>query len=104
LLRAGEKLAADRDIIQHENIGLRKAVLHEKKKRKRGKAIHYDEGETEGQGRFFSPAKITRIRERIAIAEDTQRQHQLTVQDKKLQAAITKAEKARETEERKQQR
>jgi hypothetical protein len=105
LLRAGEKFAADRDIIQHENVGLRKAVIHEKKKRKRGKAMHlYDEGETEGQGRFFSPAKVARIRERTAIAEDTQRQHQLTVQDRKLQIAISKAEKARETEERKQQR
>lgn len=64
----------------------------------------YDEGETEGQGRFFSPAKIARIRERTAIAEDTQRQHQLTAQDKKLQRAISKAEKTREIEERKQQR
>jgi len=94
LLRAGEKLAANHDIVRHENIGLRKAVLHEKKKRKRGKAMHlYDEGETEGQGRFFSPAKIARIRERTAIAEDTQRQHQLTAQDKKLQRAISKLKK-----------
>jgi DDE superfamily endonuclease len=105
LLRAGEKFAADRDIVRHENIGLRKAVLHEKKKRKRGKAMHlYDEGETEGQARFFSPAKIARIRERTAAAEDTQRQHQLAVRDRKLQMAISKAEKARETEERKKQR
>jgi hypothetical protein len=105
LLRAGEKLTADRDIIRHENIGLRKAVLHEKKKRKRGKAMYlYDEGETEGQGRFYSPAKIRRARERIAAAEDAQRQHQLAIQDKKLQMAISKAEKAREKEERKAQR
>jgi hypothetical protein len=74
LLHAGEKFAADRDIIRHKNIGLRKAVIHEKKKRKRGKAIHlYDEGETEGQGRFFSPAKIGRIRERTRTAEEAQR-------------------------------
>jgi hypothetical protein len=105
LLRAGEKLAADRDIIRHENVGLRKAVLHEKKKRKRGKAIYlYDEGETEGQGRFYSPAKVGRARERVAAAEDAQRQHQRAIQDKKLQIAISKAEKAREKEERKAQR
>ena len=49
LLHAGKKLAADRDIIRYENIGLRKAVVHERKKRKRGKVIHlYDKGETEG--------------------------------------------------------
>ena len=64
----------------------------------------YDEGETEGQGRFFSPTKIGRIRERAAAAEDTQRQHQLAISDKKLQLAILRAEKAREAEERKQQR
>jgi hypothetical protein len=105
LLHAGEKLAADLDIAQHEIIGLQKAVLHEKKKRKRGKAMHlYDEGETEGQGRFFSPTKIGRIRERAAAAEDAQRQHQLAMSDKKLQLAISRAEKAREAEERKQQR
>jgi hypothetical protein len=49
LLRAGEKFAADRDIVRHEVTGLRKAVIHEKKKRKRGKVMYlYDEGETEG--------------------------------------------------------
>jgi DDE superfamily endonuclease len=103
LLHAGEKLAADLDIAQHEIIGLQKAVLQEKKKRKRGKAMHlYDEGETKGQGRFFSPEKIGRIRERVTAAEDAQRQHQLAMSDKKLQLAISRAEKAREVEERKQ--
>ena len=73
LLHVGEKFAADRDIIRHENIGLRKAVLYEKKKRKRGKAMHlYDEGETEGQARFFSPTKVARARERTAAAEEAQ--------------------------------
>ncbi len=105
LLHAGEKLAAERDIARHENIGLRKAVIHEKKKRKRGKAMHlYDEGETEGQGRFFSPAKIDRIRERMRVAEEEQRQHQLATQDKKAQRAIAKAEKAAEVVQRKEER
>jgi hypothetical protein len=40
----------------------------------------------------------------MVIAEDAQRQHQLTAQDKKLQIAISRAEKAAEVEERKQQR
>jgi DDE superfamily endonuclease/Tc5 transposase DNA-binding domain len=105
LLRAGEKLATNLDIVRHEVVGLRKAVLHEKQRRKRGKAMHlYDEGETEGQARFFSPTKVARARERIAIAEDTQHQRQLAVQDKKLQMAISRAEKAREAQERREQR
>jgi DDE superfamily endonuclease/Tc5 transposase DNA-binding domain len=105
LLRAGEKLATNLNIVRRENIGLRKAVLHEKKKRKRGKAMHlYDEGENEGQARFFSPAKVARVRERTATAEEAQRQHQLAVQDKKLQMAISRAEKAREAKKRKEER
>ena len=40
LLHAGEKLATKANIAQHEVNGLRKAIVHEKKKRKHGKAIH----------------------------------------------------------------
>ena len=63
----------------------------------------YDKGETEGQARFFSPTKVARARERIVVAEETQRQHQLTVQDRKLQIAISKAEKYREAQEKREQ-
>ncbi len=44
----------------------------------------YNEGKTKGQGRFFSPAKINRIRGRMRVAEEEQRQHQLAAQDKKM--------------------
>jgi hypothetical protein len=37
LLRAGEKLATKLDIVRHKNEGLRKAIIHEKKKRNVGK-------------------------------------------------------------------
>ena len=105
LLRAGEKFATSHDLVRHENIGLRKAILYKKQRRKRGKAMNlYDDDEKEGQGRFFSPAKVARARERTAAAADAQLQHQLAVRDKKLQMATLRAEKARETEERKQQR
>ena len=73
LLHAGEKFAADRDVVRHQVAGLRNAVLHEKQRRKRGKAMNlYDDDENGAQGRFFSPAKVARARERIAIAEETQ--------------------------------
>ncbi len=67
LLRAGEKLATELEIVQYENQGLRKAIFHEKKKRKRGKAMNlYDPMENEGQALFFSPAKVARVRQRVA--------------------------------------
>jgi hypothetical protein len=58
LFRAGEKLVTELNITRHKNKGLRDVIIHEKKKRKRGKAMHlYDPGENEGQALFFSPAK-----------------------------------------------
>jgi hypothetical protein len=105
LLRAGEKLATELEIVRHENDGLRKAIIHEKKKRKRGKAMNlYDPDEKEGQALFFSPAKVARVRQRNADLEQAERQRKQNLSDKKLQAAIARAEKAREAEEKKNQR
>jgi hypothetical protein len=102
LLRAGEKLATQLEIIQHENQGLRKAVLHEKKRRKRGRAMNlYDPTENEGQALFFSPAKVARVRQRVADEEQAERQRKQSASDKRLQAAIIRDEKAREVQQRK---
>jgi hypothetical protein len=100
LLHASENLATKLDIAQHEVIGLRKAIIHEKKKRKRGKALQlFEEGDNPAQARFFSPEKIARIRQRNAAIEQEERQRQLDKQDMRLQGAISRAEKAREVEE-----
>jgi hypothetical protein len=49
-------------------------VLHEKKKRKRGKAMNlYDPKENKGQALFFSPTKIARVRQRVADEEQAER-------------------------------
>lgn len=105
LLRAGKKLATDNKLLRLENDGLRKAVIGQKKKRKRGKAMNfYDEGEKEGQALFFGPAKVARVRARNAAIEEAEQQRKRDVDDRKLQSAITGAEKAREAEEKKNQR
>jgi hypothetical protein len=100
LLYASEKLAAQLEIARHENQGLRKTIIHEKKKRKRGKAMNlYDPEEKEGQALFFSPAKIARVRARDAEQKQAEQQRQQIISDKKLQNAITRDEKARQAEE-----
>jgi hypothetical protein len=105
LFRVGEKLAVELEIVQHENRGLRQAIIHEKKKRKRGKAMNlYDPDENEGQALFFSSAKIARVRQRNADAEQAEHQRKQNASDKKLQLAIARAEKAREAEEKKNRR
>jgi hypothetical protein len=100
LLHASEKLATELEIARHEIQGLRKTVIHEKKKRKRGKAMHlYDPEEKEGQALFFSPAKIARMREREEREKQEEQQRKQIISDKKLQRAIARDEKAREAEE-----
>jgi hypothetical protein len=75
LVRAGEKLASENKILRIENEGLRDAIFKEKRKRKRGKALDfYKEGEQAGQALFFSPAKITRARERAAALKEAELQ------------------------------
>ncbi|KIX10453.1 uncharacterized protein Z518_01536 [Rhinocladiella mackenziei CBS 650.93] len=85
LLHAGEKLVTELEIVRHENQGLRKAVLHEKKKRKRGKARKAEE-------------------KKIAHNLAQQAARELLAQEKAERQAIQQAQrvqKAAETEKRK---
>jgi hypothetical protein len=75
LVRAGEKLASENKILRIENEGLRGAIFEKKRKRKRGKALDFhEEGEQADQALFFSPAKVTRARERAAALEEAELQ------------------------------
>ena len=71
LVRAGKKLASENKILRIENEGLRDAIFKKKRKRKRGKTLNfYKESEQAGQALFFSPAKVTRARERAAALKE----------------------------------
>jgi hypothetical protein len=73
LVRAGEKLVSKNKILRIENEDLRGAIFEKKRKKKRGKALNfYEKGEQVGQALFFSPAKVTRARERAAALEETE--------------------------------
>jgi hypothetical protein len=73
LVRAGEKLASENKILRIKNEDLRDAIFEKKRKRKRGKALNFHEkGEQAGQALFFSPAKITRARERAAALKEAE--------------------------------
>ena len=73
LVRAGEKLASKNKILRIENEGLRDAIFEKKRKRKRDKALDFhEEGEQAGQALFFSPAKVTRARERAAALKEAE--------------------------------
>jgi hypothetical protein len=102
LLHASEKLATKLEISQYENQGLKRALVQEKKKRKRGKRLSlFEEGENLGQARFFSPSRVERARQRVANEAEAERQRKQAIQDRRLKVARVRAEKAREKERRK---
>ena len=105
LLHAGVRLATDNEILRFEIEGLREGIIMEKKKRQRAKALGlYDEGGSPSQPLFFSPAKVTRARQRAIEMEQAEHQRKQAAEEKKVQLAIAREEKAREAEERKAQR
>jgi DDE superfamily endonuclease len=101
LLRAAEKFATEKDILRHENNGLRNTIKDEKKKRKRGKPLGLmDNDDAPGQALFFSPAKINRARQRILERQEADHQQKQARAEQRLQKAITRSEREREKEER----
>jgi hypothetical protein len=59
----------------------------------------YDPEKKEGQALFFSPAKITRCRDRVKSKKEAEQQRKQIASDKKLQRVIIRDEKACEAEE-----
>ena len=93
------------ELLQFENDGLREAVINEKKKRKRGKALFEElRVENGSQATFFSPMKIKRAQELQEQREQEKQQAIALKQQEKLHRAIHKQEKQRELEQRRQLR
>jgi hypothetical protein len=65
IIRASEKLAMRNEILEHENQGLRTALVNEKKWRKRGRPAGLFDQERPGEAQFFSPAKVAAVRSRM---------------------------------------
>jgi hypothetical protein len=81
-------------LAEHENKRLKEALINEKKRRKRGKALPLEaEEEYHGRAVFWSPRKVKEARDR---------QLQQGLEEKRLQ--LQKAEAARLRQERKQEK
>lgn len=105
LLRAAEKLAAQNAALRYEVEGLRKAMIQEKKKRKRGKSLLlHEEGERESHAIFFSPTKVVQVLQRQADLEHAQLQRRQDIDERRLQSTRAREEKAREAQERREER
>jgi hypothetical protein len=98
-------MAVRNTLLTQENDRLREALINEKKKRKRGKALLLeDPSQYDGGAIFWSPQKVQEARDRQEQkdAEEKALQHQK--EENQLGREAQKAEKARMLEERKRTR
>ena len=90
IIRATEKLVIQKDILEHENKGLRAALIGEKKRRKRGKNMGLSAKDEPGQAMFFSPGKIAAVRARQEKLEAQKEQEKLAKEAEKHRRAVEK--------------
>ena len=104
IIRGIEKLAVEKDILEHHNRGLMEALIGEKKKRKRGKPMGLIDNVEPGQAMFFSPAKIAAIRLQQEELEAQQEAERLNKEADKQRKAIEKQERAQNVQQRREER
>jgi hypothetical protein len=86
------QLAAQVEIHCHIISGLYTAILFEKKKRKKGKALNLVD-EEDSRPQFYSPGHIVYAQEVQAVKEAEDEQVKQRIVEKKVQAAVNKAQK-----------
>ena len=101
LVRATEKLVIEKEILEHENQGLRAAFIGEKKRRKRGKAMELFPKDEPGQAMFFSPNKIAEVRRRQEESESQKEVDRLAKEEEKQRKVVEREEKAQAVRDRK---
>ena len=104
IVRAAEKISIQKELLEHENIGLRNALILEQKRRKRGKKMGILDPEEPGQAVFASPGKIATIRAN-RIEEEAQKAAAEEEKEREKEAkAAERVRKAREVEDRREAR
>ena len=103
-MRAFEKMSVEKEILVHENAGFFKALVGEKKRRRRGRNMGLFPKNEPGQAMFFSPDKVNAAQSQQQLLNAQKEQEKL---EKKLKAEARveeKERKAREVQERREQR
>ena len=96
MVHASEKLAITNEILAHENAGLREALVHEKKRRTRGKAMGLVDKNEAGQAQFFSPTKIAAVRARKEEIEAQKEQEKVQKEQEKRIKAFKREQREQE--------
>ena len=104
ILRASQKLATRAELLEHENTGLRQALIDEKGRRKRGKAMGLNGRDEAGQAIFYSPAKIAAVRAEHEELRAQKEQEKREKEAKKQEQALAKERKKQELQGRRENR
>ncbi|EDN10474.1 predicted protein [Histoplasma mississippiense (nom. inval.)] len=104
ILRAGENIALDREVLLIENKNLQTALNNERRRRKRGKHMGLLNPSNPSLAQFFSPTKVQAAREQADANETAKINDQARKEDMKLQRAVLREQKQAELMERKEQR
>jgi len=95
-------MAVRNTLLNHEVSRLREALVNEKKKRKRGKALLLEApSQYDGGAVFWSPQKVQEARDQQAQKDANEKALQHQKEEDQLRREAQKAEKARMLEERK---
>ena len=82
MIKASEKLAFEREFLEHDNMRLKQAAAQEKARRRKGKPMGLFEPDCPGQARFFSPSKIAAVRERLKDKEEEEERQRQEKEDR----------------------
>ena len=101
IVRATKKLAIEKEILEHEVKGLRVALVGEKKRQKRGKAMWLFAKDESGQVIFYSAGKIAAVRARQEELEAQKELGRLAKEAEEQRKVIESEQKVQEARERK---
>ncbi|KAI1572927.1 Acetyltransf-7 multi-domain protein, partial [Pyrenophora tritici-repentis] len=98
-------LSVQYELLKHENEGLKEALQHKKKHRKKGKALDLQQRqEYHGGSVFWSPRKLREARAREAVRERDETEEKLQKARSKKQREEARLQRQDELEERRQTR
>ena len=103
LFRSIERLATQYEIDTHISQGLRKALVYEKQKRRKGKRLNLLGEESSGP-QLFSPSRVLAAKAYQAQKEAAEEQKRLEAAEKRAQGAEKRLQKEKEREEKALQR
>ena len=98
------QLAIRSEILTHRVDNLQKALLDEKKRRKRGKPMGLFDKNRPGEGQFWTPSHIGQVRNRNNELEEAKMLEEVRKTTEKAHKALDKANKEREKQQAREKR